>query len=87
MAECSDPGTPGEDFRDHVVKIYLENKMSAKEICIMFQKAEAAGISEVGQMAKAGGAGGKWSNAARNLMRTILKGVEYPELYWSEIRV
>ena len=66
--------------------IYLNNKMSAKEICLLVQKANAAGIQEVEGMVKAG-SHGRWKNAARNLTRELLKNTDFPEPYWAEIPV
>ena len=68
-----------------MAKLYLENKMSAKEVIGLVQKAYRAGIHAVGPMARAGGAQGHWSNAARNLMSVLLKDLDFPAIYWAQI--
>ena len=73
------------EFKDSMAKLYLENKMSAKEVIDLVQRAYRAGIHSVGPMAKAGGEERGWSNASRNLLAVLLKDLDFPALYWAEI--
>ena len=83
LPEQSD--TAGEEFKSEMARLFLRNKMSAKEVIVLVQQAYRAGISEVGSMARASGSSGQWSNAARNLTRVLLRGVDFPDLYWAQV--
>eukprot|EP00974_Lingulodinium_polyedra_P043323 4160964-Lingulodinium_polyedra.AAC.1 len=74
---------PGKDFTDHVARLYLQNKMSAKETVVLIEKAYKAGVTEGRGMAAA--KGHSWKNTSRNLLRTVLRATDFPELYWAKI--
>ena len=70
----------GQEFRDHVARLYLQNNTSAKEVITLVEKAHRAGIHAVEGMAKAKGSGVPFTNTSRNLKRELLKTCESPDI-------
>jgi len=68
-----------------MARLFLNNRMSAKEVCLLVQKAYKAGVQAVEPMARAGSSQGRWGNAARNLTKVLLKDVDFPDLYWAKV--
>ena len=66
---------------------FLSNKLSAKDVAELARSAKSGGNSEesVHLIAKAGNWGKAQKNLARDLLRTTLRGVDMPPLFWWKI--
>ena len=87
LAAGGDPAPADVDhareFRSHVARLYLRNKMSAKDTVDLVRKAQKAEAKGVDDLARAGGP----KNAQRDLMRMLLRGCILPALYWASVPV
>eukprot|EP00969_Alexandrium_andersonii_P349436 15431010-Alexandrium_andersonii.AAC.1 len=68
----------------HVSKMYLKNKLSAKETVELVRSAVSSGTQGVSDLARAGGADPQLKHAQRDLMRKLLKDSACPPVYWAE---
>ena len=74
---------PAREFRSHVARLYLSNKMSATDTVELVRKAQKAEAKGVDDLARAGGRRHVRQNAQRDLMRTLLRACTLPALYWA----
>ena len=64
---------PAREFRSHVARLYLSNKMSATDTVELVRKAQKAEAKGVDDLARAGGRRHVRQNAQRDLMPTLLR--------------
>ena len=74
-------------FKNHVARLFLNNKFSGPETVELVQKAFKAGAGGVSGLQRAAKQGEAIKNAARDLKRRLGKDLECPELYWAKIAV
>ena len=74
-------------FKDSLAQFFLTNKLSAFETHLLASSAQHAGAAGVEDLSKAGAKGIHPKNLARDIMRSLLKDVSLPEVYWAEIPV
>ena len=74
-------------FKDSLAQFLLTNKLSAFETHLLASSAQHAGAAGVEDLSKAGAKGIHPKNLARDIMRSLLKDVSLPEVYWAEIPV
>ena len=74
-------------FKDSLAQFFLTNKLSAFETHVLASSAQNAGAVGVEDLSKAGASGAQPKNLARDIMRSLLKNVSLPEVYWAEIPV
>ena len=79
--------SPGKRFRANLEDLFLSNQMSGQRAQNVFADGAAAGNGNFEPLAKAGKRGQAASKCHRDLMRKILKGTRWPELYWVQIPV
>ena len=72
------PDTIGDDFKEHVAKLFLMNKFSGKETVDLVQKALRAQAKGLTSLARAGGHGTAVQNACRDLTRALLQNSDMP---------
>ena len=73
-AEGIDQGTKDEkEFRDHVARLFLKNKFSAKETVSLVNKASRAGAKGVEDLRVKEQTGKRMGNTHRDLMRRLLR--------------
>ena len=75
------------EFRSHVARLYLGNKMSATDTVELVRKAQKAEAKGVDDLARAGGQRHVRQNAQRDLMRTLLRACILPALYFATVPV
>ena len=93
MAGSSNEPAPPADtlaevsFKNHVARLFLNNKFSGPETVELIQKAFKAGAGGVSGLQRAAKQGEAMKNAARDLKRKFGKDLECPEFYWAKIAV
>jgi hypothetical protein len=89
--EAASSGSPRVDsarsWRGYVAKTFLSNKLSAYETQVMVAAASNAGASGAEDVAQAGLNGKHKKNLARDITRSLLKGITFPEPYMAKIPV
>ena len=68
-------------FKNHVARLFLNNKFSGPETVELVQKAFKAGAGGVSGLQRAAKQGEAMKNAARDLKRKLGKDLECPEPY------
>jgi hypothetical protein len=86
-SSSSSSASTSNAFRDSLAQFFLTNKLSAFETHTLASTAQNAGAAGVEDLSKAGAKGFHPKNLARDIMRSLLKDVSLPEIYWAEIPV
>ena len=73
---------PGKRVRANVGELFANNTLPASRVQDLINDIADAGIAEMAPLRRKAD-----TNAARNLRRAYLKGCQWPQLYWAEIRV
>ena len=74
-------------FREVASQLFLTNKLSALQTHDVVHSAQDAGATGSEDMARAGGSGRHPKNMCRDLTRTLLKNIIWPDEYWAEIPI
>ncbi len=84
-----DPGqlSPSKRLRANIEDAFLSNVISAQRARELFEDAEAAGIAGFRAAANAGKKGAAASKIHRDILRRLLRGSKWPDLYYANIRV
>ena len=72
---------PQVEYKDHVTKMFLQNKNSACELKQFLNKAARAGAEGTNDLVRPT----LPRNAQRSLIRTFLKGTDAPNVYWVQV--
>ena len=74
-------------FRHNVNDLLLGNDVSAARAHSLFVDAEAAGVANVGDMARCGRRGKYPGNLHREMLGKLVKRSQWPKPYYGEVRV
>ena len=74
-----------EDIRTVAADLFLDNKLSAKDVSRVATSAQRCGASGIDDIASAGKHGELPKNLARDILRKLLKGTTMPDLFWCPI--
>jgi hypothetical protein len=74
-------------FRTVLGEVFLANKLSAKDTHGLAASAHSEGAVSAAGMAKAGNSGLAVKNLARDIMRSLLKGISMPEVFYYPIPI
>ena len=74
-----------QGFRDNVCKLFLTNKFSAPEAVNLVRSAQGAGAGGVVDLANICAKAANMNNAARDMLRKVVRGARMPQLYWVDV--
>lgn len=77
---------PKRRLRQNVVDLFLSNDVSSSRAVDLIQDASAAGAAHFEDLQRLAGAGALKQNAARDLLRKVLRRSHWPKLYHAEVR-
>ena len=75
-------GSAAKKLKANIADLFLSNDISAKRAQTFFQQAAAAGLHEMHSVGKTGSP----KNVHRNLLKKLLKGNKWPDLYYAPVR-
>ena len=82
------PANVGQETMREVTKgFFLESKLSGRDIAALARGARNSGAGDVNDLAKVGAGGRHPQNAARNLMRALLKETDMPPLFHHPVKL
>ena len=76
----------GEKLRDVIRDIFLTNKLSGRDTALLSRAGANSGATGIADLAAAGARGRHPQNAARDIMRQLLRDTDMPELVWFPVR-
>ena len=74
-------GSAAKKLKANIADLFLSNDISAKRAQTFFQQAAAAGLHEMHSLGKTG----SQKNVHRNLLKKLLKGNKWPDLYYAPV--
>ena len=72
-------------LKKSAARLYLEHKLSAKDVSDLARSGASEGASSVSRLARAGNHGKAPKNLARDIMNELLRDVDMPEIFWHKI--
>ena len=75
-------GSAAKKLKANIADLFLSNDISAQRAQTFFQQAAAAGLHDMHSVA----ATGSKKNVHRNLLKKLLRGSKWPELYYAPVR-
>lgn len=85
-AAAAPPACGTETLREVAKGFFLENKLSGRDVAALGRGGHNSGATDVDGFARAGAKGTQPKNAARDIMRHLLKNCEMPDIAWFPIR-